>query len=320
MSVALLAALWAAAAVASPAPLPAPGPPPARAPVAGAASAPCGPEECAARQEIARRIGEARTASGLEVLTVDSRLCAVAERRAEEVAAAGNVHSDSRTISTLSQRLFAKGYQAHRWTERAILGYDRPEALFSTWARSGGDSYRDTVLGSFEDVGVGVAHGDEGTAVVILFAVPKISEERRLTAPLADLARVRKIALEQVERARRKAGRPPVSEDPALDSVAQRQAEDMLHRGYYAHESPEGTTPGDRVEHSAYGAYRFVAENIAKGIFEPDEVVDRWLASPHHRANILHPLARDTGLGVAFGDTPDGFVVVWVQLFARRGL
>jgi uncharacterized protein YkwD len=262
-------------------------------------------------------MGEARTAAGLEVMTADARLCAVAQRRAEEVAAAGNVDSDSRTISTVSRRLFARGYQPHRWTERAILGYDRPEALYATWSRSREASYRETVLGSFEDVGVGVVHGGEGTAVVILFAVPKISEERRLTAPLADLAQVRKIALERVEQARRTAGRPPVHESSALDAVAQRQAEDMLHRGYYSHESPDGTTPGDRVERSAYGAYRFVAENIAKGIFEPDEVVDRWLASPHHRANILHPLARDTGLGVAFGDTPKGYVVVWVQLFAK---
>lgn len=288
----------------------------AAAPAAPAAV--CGPEAAAARQAVIDRMERARTAAGLEVLGVDARLCAVAQIRAREVAASGSVDSDGTGISTVSRRLFAKGYEAHRWTERVILGYDRPEVMVGNWGGSGGASYRNTVLGDFEDVGVGVADGEGGTAVVLLFAVPKLSELHRLTEPLRDLAEVREIALEQVERARRKAGLEPVREDPVLDTVAQRQAEDMLHRGYYAHTSPEGTTPGDRVERSAYGEFRYVGENIAKGVFEPAEVVDRWMASRHHRANILHPLARDTGLGVAYGDTPDGFIVVWVQLFARH--
>jgi len=282
-------------------------------------SAVCGPEDGAARRAVVDQIDQARTAAGLEVLRVDSRLCSVAQRRAQEIAAAGSVEYDGRGISTVSRRLFAQGYEAHRWTERAILGFDPPAAMVRNWGRAGGSSYRDAVLGPFEELGVGVADGTSGTAVAILFAVPKLSEQHRLAAPLADLAEVRKIALEQVAKARHKAGVPPVHESSVLDAVAQRQAEDMLHRGYYSHTSPEGTGPGDRLEQSLYGPYRFVAENIAKGIFEPAEVVDRWMASRHHRANILFPLARDTGLGVAFGDTPDGFVVVWVQLFARRG-
>ncbi len=290
----------------------------AASPARAAATGACGPEAAAERQAVVDEVAEARTAAGLEALPADPRLCAVAQARAEEVAASGSVDSDAQGISTVSRRLFAKGYAAHRWTERVILGFDRPEALVGNWARSGGESYRDTVLGDYEDLGVGVADGEEGTAVVLLFAIPKLSELHHLTEPLRDLFQVRKIALEQVERARRRAGLAPVSENPTLDAAAQRQAEDMLHRGYYAHTSPEGTTPGDRVERSPYGPYRFVAENIAKGVFEPAEVVDRWMASRHHRANILHPLAKDTGLGVAFGDTPAGFIVVWVQLFARH--
>ncbi len=289
----------------------------AASPARAAAADACGPEAAAERRAVVELVAEARTAAGLEALPADPRLCAVAQARAEEVAASGKVDSDAQGISSISRRLFARGYAAHRWTERVILGFDRPRALVGNWRRSGGSSYDDTVLGSYEEIGVGVADGEEGTAVVLLFAIPKLSELLRVTEPLRDLDDVRRIALEQVERARHRAGLAPVSENATLDAVAQKQAEDMLRRGYYAHTSPEGATPGDRVERSPYGAFRFVAENIAKGIFEPAEVVDRWMASRHHRANILHPLARDTGLGVAYGDSPDGFQVIWVQLFAR---
>lgn len=59
-----------------------------------------------------------------------------------------------------------------------------------------------------------------------------------------------------------------------------------------------------------------VAENIAKGIFSPDDAVQRWFDSPGHRENILLRKAREVGVGVAFGDNDNGFEVVWVQVLA----
>ena len=88
----------------------------------------------------------------------------------------------------------------------------------------------------------------------------------------------------------------------------------MLRRAYYSHTSPEGGTPGQRVQASGHRA-RSVAENIAKGLFTPDEVVRRWLASPGHRRNVLFRRATEMGAGVAFGENARGFEVVWVQVF-----
>lgn len=93
----------------------------------------------------------------------------------------------------------------------------------------------------------------------------------------------------------------------------------MLAEGFYAHVAPDGGTPADRVEAVGYGPVAFLGENLAQGLFEPEEVVERWLASIDHRRNILHPRAEEVGLGLAMGDTEDGFRVLWVQILGTRG-
>ncbi len=92
----------------------------------------------------------------------------------------------------------------------------------------------------------------------------------------------------------------------------------MLRRAYYDHVSPEGETVRDRVRAAGGSRRRGLAENIAKGLFTPDEVVRRWMNSSGHRRNILHRGAAEMGLGVAFGENENGFEVVWVQVFASR--
>ena len=62
-----------------------------------------------------------------------------------------------------------------------------------------------------------------------------------------------------------------------------------------------------------------ISENLAKGLFSPAEVVDRWMNSSGHRKNILNPRFTRLGSGVAFGETAQGVEVVWVQMFAGPG-
>lgn len=277
----------------------------------------CGPGASGERRNLVVWVNDTRVEAGLEPLLADPRLCAIAQVRAEEMAAAASVQSDSQSIQSVSRRLLRSGYEAHRWTERAILGYDPPVRMAERWSLAPETAMRDTVLGPFEEVGVGVAEGPGGTAISLLFAVPRLSELLRVSEPLADLDEVRAQALRRVNEARRSAGRPPVEPAPLLDAAAQLYAEEMFRRGFYGHLSPERKTPADRARAVGYH-YAFLAENIAKGLFEPEEVVERWLDSRHHRDNILHREAVETGLGVAFGDTEDGFQVVWVQMFGRR--
>lgn len=280
--------------------------------------------ELAAREErgaVVDWINEARAAADLPPLEADRRLFAVAQERAEALAAAGTVDTDAATLQKVSRALHAGGYEAHRWTERAILGYDEPVRMVRSWSAGADTSFADTSLGPFQDVGVGIATDADGAvAVSLLFAVPRSTELLRVTEPLRDLDRVREQVLTATNRARREEGKrlSPLRENRELTEAAQRYAERMLEEGFYAHVAPDGSTPSDRAEAADYGPVRFLAENIAQGVFEPAEVVERWLGSRDHRRNILHPRAAEMGLGLAFGDTEDGFRVLWVQLFGDR--
>lgn len=294
---------------------------PASAPVSEtpATAALCASEDedlAQARLDILSWIDARRREAGLPTVTPEAALCRVAERRARQVAEAGEVDAAVSTLGRVSRLLRSEGYDAHRWTERSMLGYRPPLPMVERWAVWEKESFREVVLGEFEQVGVGVADAGEGTAVVLVLAVPRQSHLMRQAEGLQDLERVRLLALERVNQARAEQGLPPVVADPRLDEAAQAHADDMLEHRYYGHVGPGGKTARTWVRRSHYGQFTYLGENIAKGLFEPAEMVDRWLASKDHRANILHQDARETGLGLAFGDTPDGFLVLWVQLFA----
>lgn len=91
--------------------------------------------------------------------------------------------------------------------------------------------------------------------------------------------------------------------DPALIRAAQGHAEDMNARNYFAHNTPEGRTPWDRIEAQLGGADPFGAmgENIAKGFSQAQPTCDAWMASPGHRANILNAEFTLIGTGYVAG-------------------
>ena len=102
--------------------------------------------------------------------------------------------------------------------------------------------------------------------------------------------------LDAVNRERRKYNLPSLLPGPNLQKVARAHAADMLERGYFSHNTPEGQTPFDRID-KADISYIFAAENLA---FAPDVKIamDGLMKSPGHRANILAPEAGHVGIGV----------------------
>ena len=141
------------------------------------------------------------------------------------------------------------------------------------------DAFKSLVDPDYQELGIGISE-IRGTPLYDFFLAWRESESfARQTAALGDLARARAAMLARVNAERAKAGRPPLRLDPRLNEAAQRHAEDMLVHSYYDHLSPEGTTPIDRVRKSGY-APRIVAENIARGPFTVDEVMDNWMAEP----------------------------------------
>ena len=89
---------------------------------------------------------------------------------------------------------------------------------------------------------------------------------------------------------------PALTRNKLLDEAATTKVNDMFAKQYFEHVSPIGTTPSDLVLSVGY-TYRYTGENLAMGNF-PDEkaLVDAWMASPGHRANILNKNYTEIGV------------------------
>ena len=89
--------------------------------------------------------------------------------------------------------------------------------------------------------------------------------------------------------------------DPLLDAVAREHSLDMAQRHYFAHETPEGLNPVDRLKRGGATGFSLAGENVgltSRG--DPNrEIVEAWLASPAHRDNLLAPAFNATGVGIA---------------------
>jgi hypothetical protein len=117
-------------------------------------------------------------------------------------------------------------------------------------------------------------------------------------------------------------GLPPLTVNQALNSAAQARAVDMKTHRYFAHQNPEtGEGPGEAIEAVGYVAM-VSAENIAMGSWRSDQaLVQGWIDSPGHRANLLNPEVREIGVAlVRDGGITAGRLVARlyaVQLFGR---
>jgi uncharacterized protein YkwD len=105
--------------------------------------------------------------------------------------------------------------------------------------------------------------------------------------------------------------------DILLDDIAKERLDDMFERQYFEHISPEGQSASTVAVEVGY-EYISIGENIALGNFEDDMVlVQAWMDSPGHRANILN--SKFTHLGVAVGRATFQGKDTWmgVQIFGR---
>ncbi len=109
---------------------------------------------------------------------------------------------------------------------------------------------------------------------------------------------------------------PALKENSKLNFSAEKKLQDMFMKGYFEHVSPSGVGVGDLGDQVSY-EYIIIGENLAMGNFKDDRaLVDAWMASAGHRANILNN--RYTEIGVAVGKGQYGGKTVWmaVQHFA----
>ncbi|WP_025692042.1 CAP domain-containing protein [Paenibacillus zanthoxyli] len=99
-----------------------------------------------------------------------------------------------------------------------------------------------------------------------------------------------------VNQERAKAGLAPLKALDSLNKVAAAKATDMRSNNYFDHTSPTYGSPFDMM--SSFGVtYNYAGENIAKGQRTPEEVMNAWMNSPGHKANILNKNFNYIGVG-----------------------
>jgi len=108
----------------------------------------------------------------------------------------------------------------------------------------------------------------------------------------------------------------PLSWNDTLAGAANSHTRNMANGNFFDHLDPDGRTPGDRAELAGYIA-KNIGENIAAGLDTPRKVVDGWLASPGHCANLMNPQFRELGAAYAMDPKSDAGIY-WTGLFGTQ--
>lgn len=97
-------------------------------------------------------------------------------------------------------------------------------------------------------------------------------------------------------------GLAPLQDDDLLDQAAGDRMRHMEEESFWSHESPDGMSPFRWLERRAYN-YRAAGENLAYGFETARMLVQSWMESRGHRANILSPDYEDCGIAIIDGST-----------------
>lgn len=166
-------------------------------------------------------------------------------------------------------------------------------------------------------VDIGVSRDDREWRVVLARPL--------LTGRLGDWQAEGQKLLEQINTARAQsrqcgtqffAAAAPLSWNASLATAAEGHSRAMANNNFFDHKDRDGRTPGDRAELSGYIG-RQIGENIAAGQDTSRKVLDGWLASPGHCANLMNPQFRD--LGAAYSVDPKSDAgIYWTALFGSQ--
>lgn len=116
-----------------------------------------------------------------------------------------------------------------------------------------------------------------------------------------------------VNRERTSRGLKPLSNNWELERIARYKSQDMVNKNYFSHTSPTYGSPFTMMQN--FGVkFSAAGENIAMGQKTPAEVVNSWMNSPGHRANILGTSYTQIGVGLAKNNNG---VCYWTQMFIR---
>jgi uncharacterized protein YkwD len=147
------------------------------------------------------------------------------------------------------------------------------------------------------------AAASEAAAIAKVLATP--CQNTQLMPESANLPLVRAAVLCLINTERAENGREPLVTNSHLEQAAASHGQEMIAMDYFDHVSPTGLTPVERIRSTGYipnsEAGWVIGENLAWGTLSlatPQAIVNAWMNSPEHRANILEGKYRDTGIDV----------------------
>ncbi|MGW2896952.1 CAP domain-containing protein, partial [Streptomyces sp. NPDC001212] len=127
----------------------------------------------------------------------------------------------------------------------------------------------------------------------------KAPPKTRAPAAVSTQTAVEAEVLRLVNDERAKVGCSALTASSALAGLAQDFSEAMADENFFDHTDPSGASPWDRA--ARLGITSLGGENIARGQADAEAVMDAWMNSPGHRANILNCDFKTLGVGVHFG-------------------
>jgi uncharacterized protein YkwD len=108
----------------------------------------------------------------------------------------------------------------------------------------------------------------------------------------------------------------PLAWNATLATAAEGNSRSMANNNYFDHKDRDGRTPGDRAELAGYD-FQQIGENIAAGQDSIRKVVEGWLVSPGHCANLMNPQFRE--LGAAYATDPKSDAgIYWTAMFGAQ--
>lgn len=119
--------------------------------------------------------------------------------------------------------------------------------------------------------------------------------------------------LQLVNSERSKQGLQPLTLNWELSRVAKIKSQDMRDRNYFNHQSPTYGSPFNMMKNFGI-SYKSAGENIAAGQRSSQEVMNSWMNSSGHRANILSSSYTQLGIGYVTGGS---YGTYWTQMFIR---
>jgi uncharacterized protein YkwD len=166
-----------------------------------------------------------------------------------------------------------------------------------------------------------LAEGPSGISVVANFPVavgvePRNDEGHEDDTPLEQNAeQVERALVQMIARERREHGLQALVIDTRLENVAKMHSDDMVAHRFIAHTSRTTGEAPDRVAAAGLNA-TVVLENIGRG-YSASEIHRGLMESPGHRANVLHPEARELGIGVTAENEGERLAFVATEVFAK---